>query len=185
MLGVISALLLVTCLMLTGAPAVAAEISPAPDSLTSTVVGDLDQLTQDEIEALRSGSPKIVTVDPYSGDVTDVEVITEAELEATLEALTPSGPSARSWSTGCASGKPCWHDNPPGNVHYQFTLGVTNGTWDTVRNFYTGDYYAKLCWIPWNSTTKFCMPERNGTKALIQIGMQVTGKRVDLSKTRV
>ncbi|MCK8467735.1 hypothetical protein M0722_11070 [Microbacterium sp. KSW4-16] len=163
----------------------AAEISPAPDSLTSTVVGDLDQLTQDEIEALRSGSPKIVTVDPYSGDVTDVEVMTEAELEATLEALSPSGPSARSWSTGCASGKPCWHDNPPGNVHYQFTLGVTNGTWDTVRDFYTGDYYAKLCWIPWNSTTKFCMPERNGTKALIQIGMQVTGKRVDLSKTRV
>jgi hypothetical protein len=150
-------------------------------------VGDLDQLTQTEVDALHSDSPKIVTVDPYSGDVTDVEIVTEAELEAQLGAAAgpQGGVSARSWSTGCASGKPCWHDNPPGNINYQFTLGVTNGTWDTVRNFYTGDYYAKLCWIPWNSTTKFCMPERNGTKALIQIGMQVTGKQVDLSKTRV
>lgn len=180
----LSALLLAIPLALSGAPATAAE--HLPDSPTPTVVGDLDQLSHSELQAMHSDSPKVIMVDAYSGDVTDVDIITESELEARLGVTSaPDGASTRSWSTGCASGKPCWYDNPPGNVHYQFSLGVTNGTWHTVRSFYTGDYFAKLCWVPWNSTTKFCMPERNGTKALIKLGMPVTGKRVDLSKTRV
>lgn len=148
--GLLTALILAIPLALAVAPASAAE--PSPDGPSPTKVGDLDQLSRAERDALHSDSPKVVTVDPYSGDITEVVLITEAEMKSRLGAIRApkSGSSTRSsWSTGCASGKPCWHDNPPGNVHYQFTLGVTDGTWDTVRNFYTGDYYAKLCWIPW------------------------------------
>lgn len=156
-----------------------------PATPQAEVTGDIDQLSRAELNVLDSDKPKLVTVDPYSGDITEVVKMTQAELDAKLGTSNPQRKvSPLSWSTGCASGKPCWFDNPPGNINYQFSSGVTSGTWYTVRDFYTGNYYAKLCWIPWNSSTTFCMPERNGKNALIQIGMQVTGKKVDLSSRR-
>ncbi|MGK3949516.1 hypothetical protein [Microbacterium sp. K2] len=178
----LAGLLVAVPLALSGGALASLEL---PAIRPAEVTGDTDQLSPSELDVLGSDEPKFITVDPYSGDVTAVEEVSQAELEAALEASQPRNKvTPFSWSTGCASGKPCWHDNPPGNINYQFSSGITNGTWDTVRNFYTGNYYAKLCWIPWNSSETFCMPERNGKNALIQIGMQVTGKKVDLSSTR-
>lgn len=83
----------------------------------------------------------------------------------------------------CRSGVACWHKRPP-LLSIGFSRGVTDGTWNEVKNFYTGSYYAKLCWIPRGESTTFCMPERNGTNATISLGDYVTGKKVDLATTR-
>lgn len=72
---------------------------------------------------------------------------------------------------------------------YSFTLGTTNGTWGNRGDFFTGNYYAKLCWLdplvsPPLLPKTYCMPERNGKNAVIALGTTVTGKQVNLSTTR-
>ncbi len=72
---------------------------------------------------------------------------------------------------------------------YSFTVGTTSGTWGNRGDFYTGNYYAKLCWLdplisPPLLPVTYCMPERNGKDAIISLGTSVTGKKVNLSTTR-
>ncbi|WP_292714475.1 hypothetical protein [Microbacterium sp. 13-71-7] len=149
-----------------GAPAFASD---AP------TIGDLDQLSTIELEVLRSDAPKKIQVDPNSGDITSVQSLTDSEMSGLLRAAGGGISSRTLTSVGT------WYGRPPA-LNYDFNLGVTSGTWPNRGNFYTGPYYAKLCWN--NGLGTFCMPERNGANAWIELGSSVTGRSVDLSTTR-
>ncbi|MFJ2543058.1 hypothetical protein [Microbacterium sp. NPDC087589] len=183
---------------LTYVAAVAAILSPllltgAADAGATALeeretVGDVDQLSQEELDLLGSDEFKRVIVDPVSGDITAVEPLTEEQLESELVA--GAGPQARTaYPSACSPiSRPCWRGAVP-NIDIGFSTGTTTGTWSGRANFWTGNYYAKLCWLdpfsanPFNPST-VCMPERNGNKAWIEIGYTVVGKSVNVSSTR-
>lgn len=159
-----------------------------PNEDATTFTGDTDQLTSVERELLNSDEIKRVTVDPSTGDITAVEPMSAAELDAEL---TPDGQVQpfTAYPSGCTpSTRACWKGAIP-SIDYGFSTGTTTGTWGGRANFWTGNYYAKLCWLdpyspnPFNPST-FCMPERNGKNAWIELGYTVTGKQVNVSTTR-
>ncbi|WP_292790096.1 MULTISPECIES: hypothetical protein [unclassified Microbacterium] len=175
----------------TGGTAAHSATSYSEETPPPVEVGSLSQLTNAEADLLASDDLKRVSVDPYTGDVTSVVPMSEAELnEEVFGSLPPQGStSTRAASPNCTStSQPCWHAATP-SINYRFTLGTTKGTWGARKDFWTGNYYAKLCWIdplptnPFNPGT-VCMPLRNGTKAWIQIGFTVTGKQVNVSSIR-
>jgi hypothetical protein len=142
-----------------------------PADIANAQVGDLDQLSQAELELLHSSTPKTINVDAYSGDV--VSVTKAAPVISTLAA----------YQNGCTSGRGCWQGSPP-TLNIGFTLGVTDGNWVQRRNFTVpANRYVKLCWKT-TSFQPFCMPERNGDNATISLGSDVTGTRVDMATSR-
>lgn len=156
--------------MLSSAPAQAAT-SVTPPDVANAEVGDLDQLSQAEIELLHSSTPKVINVDAYSGDVTSVTKV--APVISTMAA----------YQNGCTTGRGCWQGTPP-TLNIGFTLGITDGNWVQRRNFTVpSGRYVKLCWKT-TSFQPFCMPERNGDNATISIGGDVTGTRVDMATSR-
>ena len=143
-------------------------------------------LDAEDMALLASDFPKRITVDPQTGDVSAVEPLDHEEFaiyEGAQNEPESVGPFT-AYPNACLQGRPCWHGNPPA-ISIRFSLGVTTGKWNYVRNFYTGSYYAKLCWIEPGATKQVCMTERNGANALIEIGFPVTGTKVDLKTTRV
>lgn len=156
--------------MLGSGPAQASAPGALPD-VAEAQVGDLDSLSQAELELLRSSAPKTINVDAYSGDVTSV---------------TKSSPvisPLAAYQNGCTSGRGCWQGSPP-TLNIGFTLGVTDGNWVQRRNFTVpANRYVKLCWKT-TSFQAFCMPERNGNNATISLGADVTGTRVDMATSR-
>lgn len=165
--------------------AVAAEL---PQSSPPSLDG-LDGLTEHERDLYYSDDLKVISIDPSTGAVTSVEAITAEESSARIADQAAAtqllggqlGFSPFAVSTGCLSGAPCWYGQAP-TLTYQYTLGTTSGTWSYRKDFYTGNYYAKLCWLV--GLTTFCMPERNGKNAWIEFGSVVVGKQVNLSTTR-
>lgn len=196
--------LLSVALLLTGlasAVPAQAEERPAIDAQQQdrdiSIIGDIDSLNHQEQALYYSDKPKSIQLDASSGDVISVVELTDAQLKSLIQTeqakgradALSSGISPMSVSlTGCPSTSlGCWYGVGPVH-HYQYTLGTTSGTWGNRQNFYTGAYYAKLCWLdtqsnPFNPPT-YCMPERNGKNAMISLGMAVTGKQVNLSTTR-
>jgi hypothetical protein len=151
-------------------------------------------LSKAEIKLYKSDAMKRIEINPSDGSVTSVKPLTATQLgrlqsRAEARAVGPKsqGISPLAASTGCTSTAPCWYGVGP-VYSYSFTVGTTNGTWGNRGDFYTGSYFAKLCWIdpmslPMRPIT-YCMPERNGKKAWISLGQSVTGKQVNLSTTR-
>ncbi|MGV2982060.1 hypothetical protein ACNPNP_00020 [Microbacterium sp. AGC85] len=151
------------------------------------IVGDVNQLRQEELGLLVLDDVKRVIVDSESADIITVEPLTEEQLERELTAT--AGALARTaYPSACSPiSHRCWRGTVP-NTDIGFSTGTTNGTWSGRGNFWTGNYYAKLCWVdpfsanPFNPAT-VCMPERNGSKAWIEIGYTVVGKQVNVSST--
>ncbi len=157
------------------------------------MVNGLEGLSEEEVALYESDSPKLIRIDASSGLVEAVEPMTTKQLDQALREANslstgPAGASARSVATGCTSTSPCWYGVGP-VYDYSFTLGTTSGTWGNRGDFFTGNYYAKLCWLdplvrPPLLPVTYCMPERNGKNAIISLGTTVTGKQVNLSTTR-
>lgn len=164
------------------------------DQVVITAVDGLEGLSPQEVALYESDDLKLIRIDASTGAVESVEPLTPAQLDQELrssDALstgsTTQNPTARGVSTGCNSVSPCWYGVGP-VYDYSFTLGTTNGTWGNRGNFFTGPYYVKLCWLdpyafPAGSVT-YCMPERNGANAVLNLGGSYTGKRVDLATQR-
>lgn len=181
--------LIATCLLWSSVAIVGTGVAHADDETAATageLQGTTSPLDEGEIQLLESNAPKRVVVDPRTGDVTAVEPLTASEVTALVQ------PKMGTFSAtaGCSSvTKPCWHSQAPAQV-YSFTTGTTNGTWGHRKNFWTGDYYAKLCWLdplwsdPLRPAPSVCMPLRNGKNAWIEIGFVVVGKQVNVSTTR-
>jgi hypothetical protein len=166
--------------------------SAAPSGEEIVVVGDTDALSEEQKRLYYSDQPKVININTTSGDVVSVDPLSKTELRDLIEAhqaptqraTTEGTVSPMSWTTGCAAGAACWYGIGPA-LTYQYTLGTTTGTWTNRQNFYTGNYYAKLCWMdPLQILTTYCMPERNGKNAWITLGSAVTGKSVNVSTTR-
>lgn len=159
-------------LSLTGpGPAHGAETEAAPEDV---IIGDMDQLSPDEIDVLYSSAPKNIFVDALTGDLTAVT-------NAPAIAITPF----TAYPNGCTSTRGCWQYPGPTYGGVGFSTGVTNGSWPGVQNFKVGaGRYAKLCWAPGVGLPSTCMPERNGDNATIYIGRVVTGTQVDYQTFR-
>ncbi|CAN7441655.1 hypothetical protein LJR045_002896 [Microbacterium sp. LjRoot45] len=151
-------------------------------------------LSRAEINLYKSDAMKRIVIDASDGSVESVEPLTTSQLrklQSRAEGLAvgprSQGVSPLAVSAGCSSTTPCWYGVGP-VYNYSFTVGTTNGTWGNRGDFYTGNYFAKLCWIdPMSLPTRpitYCMPERNGKKAWISLGQSVTGTRVNLSTSR-
>ncbi|QEW00616.1 hypothetical protein F6J84_11260 [Microbacterium caowuchunii] len=186
-LSTLSTALLVGALALVSAlPAHAtADDSSTLDDPT-VEIGSVEQLSTSEMALLESDDLKRVTVDAFTGDITAVQPMSAQELSAERSSQSVGTFGV---STGCSGTTvACWHSQAPA-VLYSFTTGVTNGTWGNRTDFWTGNYYAKLCWLdplpanPFNPAT-VCMPIRNGKNAWISLGWVVTGKKADVSTTR-
>jgi len=186
--AVVGAAMLVAAFVGSTSPALA-----APEDPSATAISGLERLSTEEIALYESDDLKLIRIDASSGAVESVEPLTPGQLDETLHdadasSTVPTGLSGSArLGTGCSSGSPCWYGLGP-VYDYSFTLGTTSGTWGNRGKFFTGDYYAKLCWLdpyafPVGSVT-YCMPERNGTNAVIDIGTTVTGKQVNLSTVR-
>jgi hypothetical protein len=162
------------------------------------IVGSVDQLTVDEAALLESDKLKRVKVDPFTGDITSVEPISRAQLnkEAAAESRASgqggedSGISTLSatWNLCSSAGTAtCWYGRPP-TLNVQFSSGKTTGTWGSRTKLWTGNYYAKACWLDPQPTSVIpetvCMPLRNGKNAWIEWGFVLTGKSMDVSTTR-
>lgn len=162
---------------------IAPNLMGAASSETNVQIGDTEQLSHSERQLLASDDLKRVVIDPASGDVTAVERMTQAELNSEMfgTGIRPFAATANGCTT---TARPCWHGRPPA-INYSFTVGTTNGTWDNRQNFWTANYYAKMCWRNSAPFGVFCMPERNGKNAWIELGYAVTGTQVNVSTTRV
>lgn len=175
--------------------AVVSSAAAETDPLPPVIVGDIEQLSTEEIGILHSDGPKRVAVDPYSGDITAVERLSVEELASLIEVPQAAlAAEIRNSQTGqletapfaarANPSKPTWQGRPPA-LDYTFGLGTTNGSWPNRANFYTHKYYAKLCWAnAFTPLQTYCMPERNGNYAWIEFGQSLTGKKVNLSTTR-
>lgn len=177
--------LIAACLLWSSVAVVGTSVAHASDesdSDASAIRGTTSLLSENEVQLFESDAPKRVVVDPSTGDVTAVEPLTASEVTALVQPKM----GAFSATAGCSSlSKPCWHSQAPAQV-YSFSTGTTNGTWGHRKNFWTGDYYAKLCWLDPLVTPapSVCMPLRNGKNAWIEIGFVVVGKQVNVSTTR-
>ena len=174
----------------------ATPVLAAQDGDQSVIAGidGLEGLSPEEVALYESDDLKMIRIDASTGAVESVEPLTRAQLDQELrdsDALSTGSATqnsaARGVATGCNSTSPCWYGVGP-VYDYSFTLGTTDGTWGNRGNFFTGPYYAKLCWLdpyafPAGSVT-YCMPERNGANAVINLGGSYTGKRVNLATQR-
>ncbi|WP_029146069.1 hypothetical protein [Microbacterium luticocti] len=187
--------LVASTLLATSAHAEAVADNSSGATSSTETVGDANALSPSEKKLFYSNDRKQIEVDATSGDIVSVTPLTQEQLQSLIDANQPTsaftetrlGAAPLGVSTGCPlTWFGCWYGKSSAYVNYQFTNGVTSGTWTSRQNFYTGTYYAKLCWLdPANTKKTFCMAERNGTNAWITLGQAVTGKKVDLSPTRV
>jgi hypothetical protein len=131
----------------------------------------LANLSAESVDLYASDTPKIIRIDPGTGQV--------------LSVSPDSAAAARSVVQGCSGDVACWFGRPPA-LNFGFNGSGGSGAWANRGSFQTRNYTALVCWsygTPPISVTH-CTPsdERAGKNSTIEWGSAVTGVSVSLSR---
>lgn len=156
--GAMIGLLALTGAILGSAPAYAGDGSLSAD--------EFSDLSGSEIALLESGDPVTITIDPATGAFENVHA-------------TPVLTQPTSVYSTCSTGQACWRGWLSPHIWYGFDGSGATGTWPNRGSFYTGNYYAKPCWLYSGST--ICAEAYSPKQSTITWGQELTGKRVYLT----
>jgi hypothetical protein len=159
--GVAIGLLSLIGVVLSGVPAYA---DPTLDSDQP-----LSELTVAEIALINSGNPVVVTADVETGHFTSVEPVGAAPIQPAAVHNT------------CSTGQACWKPWTTPYKAYGFSGTGATGSWSHRGTFYSGNYFAKPCWLSPTSFRTVCSEIYIEKKSYITWGASLTGKRVYLA----